>query len=208
MADRLVVFTRYPAPGQVKTRLIPILGPQEAAELHRRLTDHALAWAQALARDDGIELAVHFDGGDGELMQACFGSAFSFVPQSGGDLGDRLVTAFADVAAPTVVIGTDCPELTPGHIRSAFAALRSADVVLGPATDGGYYLIGLTSPQPHLFASIPWGTDRVCKVTLDYADSAGLRIEMLATLSDVDRPQDLLGLPRSLIGTEPLAGDL
>ena len=80
-------------------------------------------------------------------------------------------------------------------------------MVLGPATDGGYYLIGLTSPQPHLFANIPWGTDRVCKVTLDFADTTGLRVEMLATLSDVDRPQDLPGLPRSLIGIEPLAGE-
>lgn len=199
MTDRLVVFTRYPEPGQVKTRLIPTLGPQGAAELHRRLTVHTLTWAQATAREGGIELAVHFDGGSIRSMRESFGHGISFAPQVGGDLGDRLVAAFGEVPTPTVIIGTDCPELTPDHIRSAFAALRCADMVLGPATDGGYYLVGLRKPQRQLFAGIPWGTNQVCRSTHRRAIESGLKVEMLTPLADVDRPEDLHQLAGSFL---------
>jgi rSAM/selenodomain-associated transferase 1 len=202
MTDRLIIFTRYPEPGQVKTRLIPVLGPRGAAELHRRLTMHTLGWAQELASRGGVELTVRFDGGDVNLMRKCFGANFHFVRQSLGDLGQRLADALSDTCAPTVAIGTDCPAITPGHVLYALAALRRAEVVLGPATDGGYYLIGLTSPQPSLFANIPWGTDRVCETTLFHARSDGLRVKTLEALSDVDRPEDLADLPRNLMGTE------
>lgn len=202
MTDRLIIFTRYPEPGQVKTRLIPVLGPRGAAELHRRLTFHTLGWAQELASRGGVELTVHFDGGDVNSMRKCFGGDIHFVPQSSGDLGQRLADALSDTCAPTIAIGTDCPALTENHVHRAFAALRRADVVIGPATDGGYYLIGLTSPQPRLFANIPWSTDRVCETTLLHARPDGLRVEILELLSDVDRPEDLADLPRNFVGTE------
>lgn len=191
MTDRLIIFTRYPEPGQVKTRLIPVLGPRGAAELHRRLTMHTLCWAHEFSSRGGVELTVHFDGGDVNLMRKCFGADFPFVPQSSGDLGQRLTDALSDTCAPSIVIGTDCPALTAGHVHIAFAALGRADVVLGPATDGGYYMIGLKSPQPQLFANIPWGTDRVCETTRQHAERTRLVMEMLPTLSDIDRPEDL-----------------
>jgi uncharacterized protein len=193
--DRLIIFTRYPEPGQVKTRLIPLLGPQRAADLHRRLAVHTLAWAHELAREDGVELVVHFDGGDEQLMEECFGNTFLFIPQGSGDLGERLTAALADICGPTIVIGTDCPALTPDQVRGAILALRCADVVLGPATDGGYYLVGLKAPQPQLFTDIPWGTDRVCETTRQRARTVDLSVQLLQALPDIDRPEDISLLP-------------
>jgi uncharacterized protein len=161
------------------------------------LAVHTLAWAHELAHDDGIELVVHFDG-DERLIKTCFGSTFLFIPQKSGGLGERLTAALADTCAPTVVIGTDCLALTADQVRGAILALRCADVVLGPATDGGYYLIGLKSPQPRLSANIPWGTNHVCEITHRRADEAGLKVEMLLTLSDIDRPEDLSFVPAGI----------
>src|SRR5258706_12025959 len=105
MIGRLIVFTRYPEPGRVKTRLIPVLGSVGAARLHRRLTEHTLAWAKQLEEQLAIHVEVHFDGGDAELMQAGFGNHLCYRRQGEGDLGERLIAALADSAGPTVVVG-------------------------------------------------------------------------------------------------------
>ena len=99
--------------------------------------------------------------------------------------------AFADGATAAVIMGTDCPELDAEVLDSAFANLGPDRLVLGPARDGGYYLIGLTGPAPKLFEAMPWGGDQVISETLRRADAEGLAVHQLRPLNDIDRPEDL-----------------
>jgi rSAM/selenodomain-associated transferase 2/rSAM/selenodomain-associated transferase 1 len=195
MERRLTIFTRYPEPGKTKTRLIAALGPDGAAEVQRNMTGHTLDWVRGLVAGFPISVEVRFDGGDAEKMAACFGGHVSYRPQGPGDLGCRMAAAFAEAfregAKRTVLIGTDCPEITPELIREAFERLATCDLVLGPATDGGYYLIGLRRPAPGLFNGIRWGSQRVSEDTLRAASELSLSVSLLKTLSDVDRPEDL-----------------
>jgi len=195
MQQRLVIFTRFPEPGKAKTRLIPALGSRRAAQLQRDMTRHTLAVARELAAGCPLSLEVRFEGGDAQKMAACFGNELSYRPQGPGDLGRRMERAFAEARAEgaerTVLIGTDCPEITPELIRAAFERLAACDVVLGPANDGGYYLIGLQHPAPQLFTGIPWGSERVFRDTLRRAGGLSLDVSLLEPLSDVDRPEDL-----------------
>lgn len=195
MKRRLVIFTRFPEPHKAKTRLIPALGPQRAAAVGRDMTQHTLACVRELAKDFGVAAEVRFEGGDPERMAAAFGNGFPYRRQGTGDLGCRMERAFAEAfcegAERIVIIGTDCPEITPDLIRESFERLATCDLVLGPATDGGYYLIGLRRPAPRLFTDIPWGTERVLEQTLRRAEELGLAVCHLKTLSDVDRPEDL-----------------
>jgi rSAM/selenodomain-associated transferase 2/rSAM/selenodomain-associated transferase 1 len=193
--QRLVIFTRYPEPGRTKTRMIPALGAMGAAELQRRMTQHTLRWADRLHRSGRVAIEVRFDGGDAALMAERFGSAFAYRPQSGGDLGRRMAQAFADVCAAgaprVVIVGTDCPELSAQLAVAAFDALQRFDVVFGPATDGGYYLIGLRRPVPELFEGVVWGSGAVLSTSIQIAARLGLSVRLLKPLDDVDRPEDL-----------------
>ena len=193
--EHLIVFTRYPEPGKTKSRLIPALGPDGAAELQREMTLHTLTWAKELSRRNDVSVEVRFTGGDEDLMRACFGSELHYLPQGDGDLGDRLGRAFSHAfrtgAGRTVIVGSDCPDLTDEMARTAFDRLADHDLVLGPATDGGYYLIGLRAEVPQLFADVPWGTSGVMGQTLRVAARLGLSVAQLEPLSDVDRPEDL-----------------
>jgi rSAM/selenodomain-associated transferase 2/rSAM/selenodomain-associated transferase 1 len=195
MKRRLVIFTRFPEPHKAKTRLIPALGPEGAAALGCDMTRHTLACVRELAKDFGVPVEVRFEGGDAERMTAAFGNGFPYRRQGTGDLGCRMERAFAEVfcegAERIVIIGTDCPEITPGMIRESFERLATCDLVLGPATDGGYYLIGLRRPAPQLFIGIPWGSERVLAETLRRAKAIPVEVSLLKTLSDVDRPEDL-----------------
>jgi hypothetical protein len=191
MPGRLLIFTRFPEPGQVKTRLIPALGPEGAARLQREMTLHTLHWARELNRYHGIEFEVRFAGANVPRMRAEFGDDVRYEPQCEGNLGDRLATAFAEGASRTIIVGTDCPELSARCALEAFTSLDNHDVVLGPATDGGYYLIGLNRPVPELFQGIAWGTSSVCAQTQRIANERGLSVALLAPLSDVDLPEDL-----------------
>lgn len=191
MKRRLIVFTRFPQVGRVKTRLIPALGADGAAQLHREMTVHTLGCASELGRQHGIEIEVWFADANIEAMQRTFGKDLRYLHQGEGDLGQRIVNAIGDRIENTVVIGTDCPELSARHVLAAFAFLQSHDVVLGPATDGGYYLIGLNRPLPELFRGIAWGTDSVCVETRQIAADRKLSVASLDSLSDIDRPEDL-----------------
>jgi rSAM/selenodomain-associated transferase 1 len=188
----LILYTRFPAPGTSKTRLVPALGAQGAAGLHRRLTEHTLHQADLFCLRHGVSLEIHFAGGDQEAMRQWLGS-HTFKPQSTGSLGERMAQTFQQAftagAAQAVIIGTDCPGLTAEILVQAFSTLRTSDLVLGPAMDGGYYLIGLTKPRPSLFSEIDWGTPSVLKQTL--AKAHALTISQLPPLHDIDRPEDL-----------------
>lgn len=195
MKRHIIVFSRYPEPHTTKTRLIPALGAEGAADLQRAMTRHTLAAVRATTHSTGAIAEVRFEGGDARRMATCFGKDLQYHRQGTGDLGNRMDRAFSDAfsdgADQVVMIGTDCPELTPDLLADAFTALERNDLVLGPADDGGYYLIGLSHPARQLFVDMPWGNDGVLDRTLQQATELQLTVSTLETLSDVDRPEDL-----------------
>jgi rSAM/selenodomain-associated transferase 2/rSAM/selenodomain-associated transferase 1 len=196
-SERLIVFTRYPVAGAVKTRLIPTLGAAGAAGVHRQLTLRTIRTAAILQRTRRLELQVHFAGGDTAAMRHWLGESKAFVEQCPGTLGQRMAFAFKEAfsqgATAAIIIGTDCPELSEGVLGKAFDALRQSEVVIGPANDGGYFLIGLSCFIPEMFEKIAWGTDRVLLQTLHVLSAKGLQPVLLDPLSDIDRPEDLQG---------------
>lgn len=199
-AERLILFTRYPEPGAAKTRLIPVLGPEGAAEFQRRLTERTAKVAEEVQIRRPLSLEIRYEGGSEAQMRQWLGPAFSFRPQSRGDIGVRmeesLKAAFKEGAQRTVIIGADIPGLTSATVIKAFEALEHHDLVIGPAADGGYYLIGATAAgfsrgAPYLGQGIGWGTSAVLFRTLGMARDARIAYTLLETLADVDRPEDL-----------------
>ncbi len=190
---RVVVFAKAPEPGAVKTRLIPPLTADGAAALHARLTKRALATVRTAAVGT-IELACAPDT-DHPFFRYCsarYGAALA--AQGGGDLGARMLAAARRALAagtPVILIGCDCPGLTPEHLRAAARALRQGqDAVVAPAEDGGYVLIGLAHHEDSLFRDIAWGGAQVMADTRRRLDALGWRWTELDTLWDVDRPRD------------------
>lgn len=193
---RLILFTRYPEPGRTKTRLIPALGAEGAAVLQRRMSEAIVSQMARFAAQAPVNLEIRYADGNQQAMEAWLSSDIPCLDQGGGDLGARLhrafVQAFALGAGKVVVIGADCPGLTPALFARAFAALDNQDLVLGPALDGGYYLVGLKRPAPALFSEIPWGCGEVLAATLKQAQSLNFSLHLLEPLADVDRPEDLV----------------
>jgi rSAM/selenodomain-associated transferase 2/rSAM/selenodomain-associated transferase 1 len=194
---RLILFTRYPIPGQAKTRLVPVLGAEGAARLQRRLTLRALRSAEAIRsrRRGEVDLEIHFDGCDKASMAHWLGGGLNFCPQAHGDLGIRMACAFEKSfgggSQATVIMGSDCPQLTPEVLAEAFERLQEHPVVLGPANDGGYYLIGLRRPVPEMFSGPAWGGGTVLATSLHILQKLGLKASLLRPLDDIDRPEDL-----------------
>jgi len=188
---RVLVFARAPVAGRSKTRLIPALGAEGAARLSARLLRRTLRTVSGFP----VELWCT-PSTDHPAFTQCAGEfAVSLHTQRGADLGERMLHGIegALTRGPwVVVIGCDCPELTREDIAGAASALEDgADAVLGPAEDGGYYLIGLRRPMPGLFQGVDWGTDRVLAQTRDRLRRHGCRWHELATRRDLDRPGDL-----------------
>lgn len=192
---RLVLFTRLPEPGRTKTRLIGALGAVGAAELQRRMARYAANTARGFASSNWVTVQVLVTGGDPRLLEPWLGGGLHFGQQGTGDLGERMDSAFRcafrDGEERVVIMGTDCPDITPAVLQRAFDALHTADVVLGPASDGGYYLVGLCRSAPSLFRGLSWGSDSVLSETLRLACQEGLSVKLLDELTDVDRPEDL-----------------
>jgi rSAM/selenodomain-associated transferase 1 len=186
----IAVMAKAPVPGLTKTRLIPTIGAHAAAVLQERLTEHALA--VALAADTGpvtLWCTPH-------TTHAAFRELGARLPvtlrqQPEGDLGARMLAAIIAGNGPVLVTGTDCPALQPGHLHAAAAALQDgADVVLIPAEDGGYVLIGMRAPHAPLFDAIAWGGDTVLAETRERIAALGLTAVELDTLWDVDTDAD------------------
>jgi len=206
--ERLIVFTRYPEAGSTKTRLIPLLGAEGAANLQRKMTEHTLSRMMGLTASNDLTVEIRYDGGNEEMMKQWLGSGFEYASQGDGDLGCRMKRAFDDAfkagAAAVVIIGTDIPELTAVDITKAFVDLKQKKMVLGPAKDGGYYLIGLQknecSPNvDDLFTGIAWGGRDVLEKTLKIATGFGFRYSLLKEMDDVDRPEDMFIWERAQI---------
>lgn len=187
----LIIFTRYPRAGHVKTRLIPALGERGAMLIHRKMVEYTMA--QACHFKGSIE--VCYTGGSLKEMKKWLGYQLLYREQKGASLGEKLskavIEAFTEGFKKTVIIGTDCPSLTIEHINKAFLLLDSSELVLGPAVDGGYYLIGLSSYHQELFQNISWGSDKVYRQTLRAAEKLTLKTAIMEKLADLDRPADL-----------------
>jgi hypothetical protein len=190
MRAAIAVFARAPVPGRCKTRLIPALGADGAAALQRQLIERTLATACALA-GARVTLWVAGDPAHPDIAAAATRHGVEVAAQAGADLGARMHHAFATAGGPLVLVGTDCPGLTTADLAAAAAALAADDVVIQPASDGGYVLVGLARPAPALFEAIPWGEAEVLQRTLARIDALGLRCALRPTRDDLDTEADL-----------------
>ncbi len=184
---KIALFARYPTPGQAKTRLIPALGEEGAAQLHRKLVERTIA----TIREAGVPFAVWFTGASREGFAAWLGDDVELFEQGEGDLGERL----ARVPAPAILLGADLPDLPALYLRQAVSGLAASHTVIGPAFDGGYYLLGFNKPVPFVFSDMPWGENTVMEETLARLADHELSTLMLKPLGDCDRPEDLVHFP-------------
>ncbi|MFC3199117.1 TIGR04282 family arsenosugar biosynthesis glycosyltransferase [Parapedobacter deserti] len=190
--NALVIFARNLVYGQVKTRLAATIGADRAYETYKQLLVHTNRVVQHCAADKLIFYSEEAVTGD------LWDARFSREVQLGADLGERMQNAFAAVFQKgyvnTVLIGTDCPALSEHIVQRAFDELEGHDVVIGPADDGGYYLLGMNAPHPELFTGIAWSTERVFETTTVICDRLGLRYAILPSLPDIDEEKDLVHL--------------
>ncbi|MCB2066386.1 MAG: TIGR04282 family arsenosugar biosynthesis glycosyltransferase [Erythrobacter sp.] len=186
----IALFAKFPRAGQVKTRLAPLLGEEGAARVHRRLVERTMAKVRA----SGLPFAVWYSGAQAADFADWLGHDVPLEPQGEGDLGDRL----ARVPAPAIVLGADIPGLTAEHLRAAARAMAQVPAVIGPASDGGYYLLGFTREMPFLWHQMPWGTERVLAGTEARLQQHKVAYRLLSELDDCDRPEDLAQWPELL----------
>ena len=188
-------MARAPVAGKTKRRLIPAIGAERAAALHRAMIHRAVT--AALASDVGPVELWCTPNADHEVFQTLRRRVkVTLHSQAGADLGARMLGAIEKRSGATAVIGTDCPFLEPGDFVRTAGVLRcsDADVVIVPAMDGGYVLIAVDKPRPELFAKVDWGTGHVLAQTRDRAHAARLRLLELEPRPDIDRPEDLEAL--------------
>ena len=203
MTALLIIFAKEPRPGQVKTRLSPPLSPEEAAQLYHSFLLDIL---EEMARVPEVRLAVAFSPPGAQVwFRGLAPPGTILFPQEGADLGERMAQAFARGFAaglgPVLLRGSDVPDLPAAVISEAKEVLAAgrAQVVLGPATDGGYHLVGLTEPQPRLFQGPAWSSSTVLADTLRLARQLDLRVHLLPPWPDIDTADNLrtfLNLPR------------
>lgn len=189
MPDTLLIFIKNPRPGRVKTRLARTLGDVEALRIYRFLLEKTRRAALAVAAERWLLYSDEIEPDDEWPVPD-----FTKLVQEGADLGKRMARsfqqAFAAGASKAVIIGSDCPELKGDRIAEAFARLDAADFVLGPTTDGGYYLLGMKQPEPAVFQGVAWSTPAVLEQTLAIIRALGRSPALLPTLPDIDTGDD------------------
>ncbi len=181
------LFAKFPTPGAAKTRLAPALGDEGAAQIHRLLVERTIAVLQA----SGLPFVVRTTGAEQGEFANWLGADFLLEDQGTGDLGARL----ARVVPPAIVLGADIPDLEVQHLHDAAHALEDVPVVIGPARDGGYYLLGFREDMPFLWGNMAWGTETVLKRTEARLEQRNIAYRLLETLDDCDRPEDLSNWP-------------
>ncbi|MFQ5956218.1 MAG: TIGR04282 family arsenosugar biosynthesis glycosyltransferase [Candidatus Brocadiales bacterium] len=191
--DVLIAFVKYPEPGKVKTRLAKTVGAEVAACFYKVMAEDIVRRLKGCRQYKTI---IFFNPPRrASDIKDWLGGDLSYIKQSGQDLGEKISNAFGVVfdsgARRAVVIGTDCLGITQGIITKTLRHLGENDVVIGPAQDGGYYLLGLSQYIPELFDSVDWSTDKVFQQTLDKAKRLNLSIAVLEPLKDVDEPTDI-----------------
>lgn len=199
MKKAVICFTRVPKPGVTKTRLLPILSGDQCAKLHTAfLTDLAQVYSEV---DADLFVAYTADP-DWEILKSIFPAATGFFPQEGADLGEKMHRAICAVLKQgydaVVLTGADLPRLTAAHLDSGFAALETADIAIGPTSDGGYYLVGTKQPHRVIFENQQYGGATVLENTLAAGQSAGLQVALADPCDDVDMPEDLRALVTQL----------
>ena len=199
MRRAIICFTRIPRPGVTKTRLLPILSGEQCAGLHAAfLQDLAAVYSQA----DADLFVAYTPDPDWEVLRAIFPAASGFFPQEGADLGEKMYRAICHVLhtgyGEVILTGADLPLLTAAHIKSGFAALKNADIAMGPTSDGGYYLVGMKKPHRAIFENQSYGGATVLENTVAAAGAAGLSVSLATPCDDVDTPEDLRALSRQL----------
>ena len=190
----LVMFTKFPERGQVKSRLAKDLGEERATELYRCFIEDLL---ERLSRGTYRFQMAFYPAGKEREIKEMFGNELSYTPQAGEDLGERMKNAFnlcfLEGSQSAVVIGSDCPDLPAWIIEEAFFSLDDHDVVIGPSVDGGYYLIGFRKEtfNPDAFAGPTWGTANVFRQTMTNLQETGALVYVLPVWQDIDRPEDI-----------------
>ncbi|WP_420127189.1 TIGR04282 family arsenosugar biosynthesis glycosyltransferase [Longimicrobium sp.] len=191
----MLVFVRAPQPGRVKTRLAAAIGDGAALRVYMRLAEHTLAQVRAVAAD-GVAVRVHYAPPDaGDAVRVWLGEGPRYLPQAEGDLGvrmkDAFARAFAEGAERVVIVGSDLPEVSASLLRRAFELLDAHPAVVGPARDGGYYLLGLRGMIEGIFQEIEWSTASVLGTTVERMRAAATEPALLEVLADVDTVDDL-----------------
>ncbi len=193
MNAHVIVFAKDPQPGQVKTRLFGRFTPDEAAGLYRAFISDTLTKARTIHA--GAHILCYTPSTAEASLREVAGPDWNLVPQSDADLGSRMSTALRQSletgAHRVILIGTDIPSLPSAHLTSAFDALDHHDVVLGPSTDGGYYLVGVTDDHPSIFEDIEWSTHHVFAQTVERVQTAGLKLDLIPPWYDVDTPEEV-----------------
>jgi rSAM/selenodomain-associated transferase 1 len=196
----LIVFAKAPVAGLAKTRLIPALGAQGAADLAQRFLDHAISIGVE-ADFEYCELCTTPDSSHAEFQRLAARYPLVLTVQGDGDLGERMHRAFERVLAEhssAILIGTDAPALDAPMLLAAHDALHTHDAVFVPAHDGGYALVGLRRPCASIFHDMTWSTSTVMQETRRRAQNASLRWHELPPVHDIDEPQDLIHVPAHL----------
>jgi len=196
--SKLIIFAKAPIAGTVKTRLQPQYSAQNAASLQEYFILKTVEMASNLKKVD-IELRCAPDDSHLIFKQCVNQYGITSKPQQGRDLGERMKNALAEALtehSQAVVIGTDCPDITPAYLNEAFSKLEyGVDAVIGPAMDGGYVLLGLRSFSPLLFENVRWGTEQVLSATQQNLHLLNWNWDELNTLRDIDTPEDLAHFP-------------
>ncbi len=198
-AQAVVVMGKLPEPGKVKTRLLSLLSEAEAAEVYRRFLSEVLALVDSLPSQVARYFCCPLRAGDLEKAQKLVPEGFEILPQSDGDLGERMEKARQDAQAEAVVIiGSDAPAMKKERLQDAFEALQGhsnpRSVVIGPTEDGGYDLIGLRTAALELMTDMPWSTEQVLPLTRSRAENYQIPLLELSLAYDIDHPQDLARL--------------
>lgn len=202
----LGILAKHPVPGGVKTRLAETIGAERAAALAAAFLADLLDRFEHTADRRLLAFTPDTPEATGYFERRA-ADRYDLWVQPSGSLGERLAAFFADQGRPgrqVVAIGADSPTLDRSIVRQAFEALRDHDVVLGPATDGGYYLVGLSANCPGLFEGIPWGTSGVYEATLERVNHAGRTLEVLPPCYDIDDAEDLARLSRACATLKPV----
>jgi len=200
----LIVFVKAPRAGFVKTRLAQIIGAKAACEAYCQIIEELWRRLRPL-RNVQLRFSPSDAASEAQRWQQ---PGWTMSPQGDGDLGTRLTNAFADAFAAgaqrVAIIGSDCPYLTVNDIEQAWACLTDHDVALGPAVDGGYWLVALKQLHGEIFREIGWGTSEVLSQTIDRAHTAHLRVHRLRELSDIDTKDDWRNYLNSFASRRPL----
>jgi uncharacterized protein len=185
----LIIFQKNAVLGKVKTRLAVAVGDQRALEIYQWLT----AYTHEIVKELEVDKFIFYSDYIPDESSREF-TGYQFELQSGNDLGDRMSNAFAHLFTKgytsVVIIGTDCPSLKGNDLNEAFLKLSGADLVIGPAQDGGYYLLGMSMFLPEIFHDIPWSTSEVLSKTLDRAAKLNAEYGLLKIRADIDTPED------------------